>query len=115
MAEHPKGSIVTGKVIEVEQRVAKLELAEGVEGFLRASDIARERVEDARTVLNVGDDVEARIVTIDRKNRTLGVSIKAKEMYDEDQAMKEYNDGVEEEGATTMGDLLKRQIEGQDS
>ncbi|MGJ8670058.1 MAG: 30S ribosomal protein S1 [Oceanococcus sp.] len=115
MAEHPKGSIVTGKVVEVEQRVAKIELAEGVEGFLRASDIARERVEDARTVLNVGDDVEARIVTIDRKNRTLGVSIKAKEMYDEDQAMKEYADGAEEEGATTMGDLLKRQIEGQDS
>ncbi len=115
MAEHPKGSIVKGKVTEVEQRVAKLELADGVEGFLRASDIARERVEDARTALNVGDEVEARIVTIDRKNRTLGVSIKAKEMYDEDQAMKEYNQGMDDEAATTMGDLLKRQIEGQDS
>ncbi len=115
IAEHPKGSIVTGKITEVEQRVAKLDLAEGVEGFLRASDIARERVEDARTELTVGDEIQARIVTIDRKNRTLGVSIKAKEMYDEDQAMKEYGKSSEDEVATTMGDLLKQQISNQDS
>ena len=115
MAEHPKGSLVTGKVTEVEQRVVKVALAEGVDGFLRASDIARDRVEDARTALNVGDEIEARIVTIDRKNRTLGISIKAKEMYDEDQAMKEYNEVNEQDGATTMGDLLKQQITGQDS
>ncbi len=116
MAEHPKGSIVKGKITAVEQRVAKLELAENVEGFLRASDIARERVDDARTVLNVGDEVEGRIVTIDRKNRTLGISIKAKEMYDEDQAIKEYGKASEDTGsATTMGDLLKQQIENQNS
>ena len=115
MAENPKGSIVKCKVISVEQRVAKLELAEGVEAFLRASDIARERVEDARTELKEGDEIEARIVTIDRKNRTLGVSIKAKEQYDEAQAMKEYGQQSEESTATTMGDLLKEQIGSQDS
>ncbi len=115
MAEHPKGSIVNGKVIEVEQRVVRVELAEGVEGYIRAADIKRERVEDARTEMNVGDDVEARFISVDRKSRVLGLSIKAKEQYEEDQAVREFGrqDGDTAAGATTMGDLLK-QIRGDD-
>ncbi len=115
MAEHPKGSIVTGKVIEVEQRVVRVELAEGVEGYIRAADIKRERVEDARTEMNVGDEVEARFISVDRKSRVLGLSIKAKEQYEEDQAVREFGrqDGDSAAGATTMGDLLK-QIRGED-
>jgi len=110
MAEHPKGSIVNGKVIEVEQRVIRVELAEGVEGYIRAADIKRERVEDARTEMNVGDDVEARFISVDRKSRVLGLSIKAKEQYEEDQAVREFGrqDGDSPAGATTMGDLLKQ-------
>nr|MBV6629942.1 30S ribosomal protein S1 [Oceanococcus sp. HetDA_MAG_MS8] len=109
MAEHPKGSIVTGKVTSVEQRVIHVELAEGVEGFIRAADIKRERVEDARHEVNEGDEIEARFISVDRKSRVLGLSIKAKEQYEEDQAMREYGRQDEEPvGATTMGDLLKQ-------
>jgi small subunit ribosomal protein S1 len=96
-------------VKSVEQRVIHVELAEGVEGFIRAADIKRERVEDARTEMKEGDDVEARFISVDRKSRVLGLSIKAKEQYEEDQAMRDYGRQDEEPvGATTMGDLLKQ-------
>ncbi|MGB1556199.1 MAG: 30S ribosomal protein S1 [Oceanococcaceae bacterium] len=109
MAEHPKGSIVVGKVMAVEQRVVRVELAEGVEGYIRAADLKRERVEDARTEVKEGEEIEARFISVDRKSRVLGLSVKAKEQYEEDQAVRDYgrqdDDAV---GATTMGDLLKQ-------
>ena len=114
MAEHPKGSIVNGKVTSVEQRVIHVELAEGVGGYIRAADIKRERVEDARTEFKEGDEIEARFISVDRKSRVLGLSIKAKEQYEEDQAVREFGRQDDEPvGATTMGDLLK-QIRGDD-
>ena len=114
MAEHPKGSIVNGKVTCVEQRVIHVELAEGVGGYIRAADIKRERVEDARTEFKEGDEIEARFISVDRKSRVLGLSIKAKEQYEEDQAVREFGRQDDEPvGATTMGDLLK-QIRGDD-
>ena len=79
MAEHPRGCLVKGIVKEVDARGAVIELAEGVEGYLRASDIKEERVEDATRELSVGDEVEAKFISLDRKNRTLSLSIRAKE------------------------------------
>jgi len=113
MADHPKGTMVKGKVIEVDARGALLELAEGIEGQLRASELSRDRVEDARTVLSIGDDVEARFVSIDRKNRLISLSIKAKEAHEEAEAVQSYqSDSTAPASGTTLGDLLKEQMGG---
>ena len=79
IADHPKGSIVRGVVREVDARGAVIDLEGGVEGYLRASELARDRVEDARTVLKVGEEIEARFTGVDRKTRSIALSIKAKE------------------------------------
>ena len=111
LAEHPKGSIVTGKITEVDAKGATVELAEGIEGYLRASEITRDRVEDARTMLKEGEEVEAKFIGVDRKNRTLSLSIKAKDESDEAEAMQDYSRSQPNVGATTLGDLLKEQME----
>jgi small subunit ribosomal protein S1 len=113
VAEHAKGSIVKGKIIEVDAKGARVELDEGVEGYLRASDIARDRVEDARTVLNEGDEVEAKFVGVDRKNHTITLSIKAKDTDDESAALQDYSSS-EDSVKTTLGDIFKQQMEGND-
>ena len=109
LGSFPKGAVVTGKITALDAKGATVDLGNGIEGYLRASEIARDRVEDARTVLKEGADVEARIVGVDRKSRQVSLSIKAKEIHEEQQAMEDYrNQG----GATaTLGDLLKEQIE----
>ncbi len=114
LADHPKGCIVKGTVKEVDVRGALIELEGGVEGQLRASELSRERVEDARTVLKVGDEVETKFTGLDRKTRVLSLSIKAKEAHDEAAAVESYKtDKSATEGAgTTLGDLLKEQITG---
>jgi small subunit ribosomal protein S1 len=113
MSEHPRGSIVTGKVTEVDARGATIALAEGIEGYIRVADISRERTEDASKVLAVGDDVEAKFTGMSRKDRTLTLSIKAKDTQEETKAVKEYsNVGT---GNTTLGDLLKEQMNQKDS
>lgn len=113
LAEHAKGTIVVGKVAEVDAKGAKIDLAEGVEGYLRSSELARDRVEDARSILSVGDEVEAKFVGVDRKNRTILLSIKAKESQDEADALRDYSKtGSDQSGATTLGDLLKEHIRG---
>lgn len=109
LAAHPKGSIVKGKVVEVDAKGAKLDLGNGIEGHLRASELSRERVEDARQALTEGSEVEARIVGVDRKSRTVNLSVKAKEAHDEAQAMEEYSRNNAGAGAT-LGDILKEQI-----
>ena len=91
LAANKKGAIVTGKVIEVDAKGAKVELAESVEGYIRVADISRDRVEDATTELKVGDDVEARFMGVDRKNRTLSLSIKAKDEAEEKEALESVN------------------------
>lgn len=113
LAEHAKGTVVVGKVAEVDAKGAKIILAEGVEGYLRASELARDRVEDARAVLNVGDDIEAKFVGVDRKNRTILLSVKAKESQEEADALRDYSKAGSE-GATTLGDLLKEHIKDKD-
>lgn len=112
VAENTKGSIVTGTVASVDAKGAVIQLAEGVEGYLKAGELSRDRVEDARTVLNVGDSVEAKFMGVDRKNRTIMLSIKAKESQDEQEAMREFNRS--EMASPTLGDLLKEQMDGKD-
>jgi small subunit ribosomal protein S1 len=111
MAEHPRGSLVQGVVKEVDARGAVIELVEGVEGYLRAADIREERVEDASRVLSVGDKIEAKFVSLDRKNRTLSLSIRAKEDAELAEALKEYKQSSATGGTTSLGDLLKEQLE----
>jgi small subunit ribosomal protein S1 len=114
MAAHPRGSMVKGTVKEVDPRGAVIELTEGVEGYLRAADIKEERVEDATRELKVGDEVEAKFISLDRKNRTLSLSIRAKDDAELAEALKEYKQGSASGGTTSLGDLLKEQLE-QDS
>ena len=101
-------------VKEVEPRGAVIELVEGVEGYLRASDIKEERVEDATRELKVGDEIEAKFVSLDRKNRTLTLSIRAKDNAEMAEALREYKQSSASGGTTSLGDLLKEQLD-QDS
>ena len=110
VALHEKGSIVTGTITEVDAKGATIALAEGVEGYLRASEISRDRVEDARSVLKQGEEVEAKFLGVDRKNRTISLSIKAKDQDDEQAAIKGYSRDAST-GTATLGDILKEQME----
>jgi small subunit ribosomal protein S1 len=113
LADYPKGSMVTGTVKEVDARSAVIDLGEGIEGQLRASELSRDRVEDARTVLKVGDEVEARFTGLDRKTRIVSLSIKAKDAHDEAAAVESYkSDAGATSGGTSLGDLLKEHITG---
>jgi small subunit ribosomal protein S1 len=114
IAEHPKNTIVIGTVREVDAKGAIIDLGGGVEGHLRASELSRDRVEDARTVLKVGDEVEAKFTNVDRKSRNIALSIKAKEIHEENEAVQNYRTGESSSG-TSLGDLLKEHIGGQDS
>jgi len=113
VSAHDRNSVVTGVVVSVEPREAEIRLAEEVHGILKASEIYADRVEDARTALNAGDEVTVKIVSVDRKNRTIGLSIKAREKDDERTAHREYQESqTERPGPTTLGDLIKAQMEG---
>ncbi len=111
MAEHPRGSLVKGTVKEVDARGAVIDLTEGVEGYLRAADISDERVEDATRVLSVGDEIEAKFVSLDRKNRTLSLSVRAKDEAELADALKDYKQSNASSGMTSLGDLLKEQLD----
>ncbi len=111
--ENDKGTVVKGKVKSVDAKAAVVELADGVEATLKASEISRDRVEDARNHLKEGDEVEARIINVDRKNRTINLSVKAKDVADEKEAMKSVNQ-ASESAPKTIGDLIKQQLENAD-
>ena len=96
VAVNKKGAIVNGKVTAVDAKGATVELADGVEGYLRASEASRDRVEDATLVLNVGDDVEAKFTGVDRKNRAISLSVRAKDEADEKDAIATVNNKQEE-------------------
>jgi small subunit ribosomal protein S1 len=104
--DHPKGSIVTGVVTEVDAKGAKIDLGHGIEGYLRAAELARDRVEDARSILREGETIEAKFMSIDRKTRLITLSVKAKETQEEAQAMRDYSKQDDAAGLT-LGDLLK--------
>ncbi|MEJ2213676.1 MAG: 30S ribosomal protein S1 [Gammaproteobacteria bacterium] len=114
LVANEKGSFVTGTVKEVDAKGAVIELADGVEGYLRASELSRDRVEDARSILKEGDEVEAKFTGVDRKNRTISLSIKAKDADEEKQVIAGYTGGDSAGGGATLGDLLKEQMTDKD-
>ncbi|MCL1622653.1 30S ribosomal protein S1 [Moraxella sp. Tifton1] len=107
-----RGAIVKGTVKEVDAKGAVITLADKVEGYLAAADIARERTEDASKVLNIGDEVEAKIVRVDRKSRSITLSVKAKDEADERQAIKELSNAAAENQPKTLGDIFADQLKG---
>jgi small subunit ribosomal protein S1 len=112
MSDKPKGSIVTGTVIAVDAKAATIDLGDGIEGLLRASEMAKDRVEDARSFMNEGDQIEAKITGMDRKGRSVYLSIKAKDTDEEQEALQDYGTSNTEGAATTsFGDLLKEKMD----
>ncbi len=108
VAINKKGTIVNGKVTAVDAKGATVELADGVEGYLRASEASRDRVEDATLVLNVGDDVEAKFTGVDRKNRIVSLSVRAKDEADEKDAIASVNNKPEESNfSSAMAEAFK--------
>ena len=112
VADIEKGSVVKGTVTSVDAKAATVNLAEGIDGILRASEISRDKVEDARNALSEGDEVEVKVVSVDRKNRVLSLSIKAVEIDDERTAIKEHKNQEPGDAApATIGDLIKAQMD----
>lgn len=113
---HDKGSVVKGKVVEVEAKEASVELADEVVAVLKASEISNARVDDARNALQVGDEVEVKITGTNPKTRQIFVSIKAKEQAEERQAMQSHKEAQEAAvKSTTIGDLIKQKMEDQNT
>ncbi|KAF1691088.1 30S ribosomal protein S1 [Pseudoxanthomonas koreensis] len=114
MAANPKGSKVEGVVKEVDAKGAVIELADGIEGYVAARDISHDRVDDASQHLKVGDKIEAKFVGMDRKGRSLQLSIKAKDEAETAEALAEYNKTAAEAaaGTTSLGALLRAQLGG---
>lgn len=106
-----RGQTVTGKVKTVDAKGAEVELAEDVTGYLRASEISRERVEDARNVLKEGDEVTTVITNVDRKTRNIQLSIKAKDAAEQQEAMQQINSSREASGTTNLGALLRAKLD----
>ena len=112
IAENPKGSIVSGSVISVDAKAAIVDLGDGIEGVLRASEMDNDRVEDARSFLNEGDQIESKITGMDRKSRSVYLSIKAKDSDEEQEALKDYSSSNDSDsGTTSFGDLLKEKMD----
>ena len=114
VAEHGKGSIVKGTVREVDAKAAIIDLGDGVDGTLRASELSRDRIEDARSMLSVGDEVEAKFMGVDRKSRAIMLSVKAKDSEDEAAMMQDYGAGSAE-ATTNLGDVLKQHMSSDES
>ncbi|MFN2334643.1 MAG: 30S ribosomal protein S1 [Wenzhouxiangellaceae bacterium] len=108
MAEHPRGSIITGRIREIDAKGAVVELADGVDGYLKANDMAKERVDDATKIFSVGDEVEAKFVALDRKTRNLTLSVRAKDEDELADAVDQYQQP--KTGTTKLGELLREQL-----
>ena len=106
IAVHEKGSLVNGVIIEIDAKGAIVILADNVEGYLRASEIQRDRVEDARTLLKEGDSIEAKFIGVDKKTKSISLSIKAKDVEEETNAIKDYSQ--QSAGSATLGDIFKQ-------
>jgi small subunit ribosomal protein S1 len=112
IATHDKNSVVKGTVKSVDARGAVVQLSDDVEGYLRASEAARERVEDLRSLLKEGDTIDAMIINVDRKSRTINLSIKAKEQAEQNEAMQKLQSesAASSSGTTNLGALLKAKL-----
>ncbi|MCX7207027.1 MAG: S1 RNA-binding domain-containing protein, partial [Proteobacteria bacterium] len=108
-----KGSLVKGTVKSLDAKGAIIALSEEIEGYLRSTEVSRDRVEDIRTVLKEGDEVEAMIINVDRKNRSINLSIKAKDSADETDVMSKLSsESTGTAGTTSLGALLKAKMSG---
>ena len=105
-AANGRGSIVHGKVVEVDERQAVIELAEGITGTLKASEAAIEKVEDLTKLLSVGDEVEAKVINVDRKHKTLNLSVRAKDVAEEKAVIQDYT-RKDSQAGTSLGDIFK--------
>ncbi len=111
VATHDKNSVVLGTVKSVDQRGAVIDLGNEMEGYLRASEFSRDRIEDLRTVLKDGESVEALIINVDRKSRSISLSIKAKDQVEQNEAMQKISsDTSASSGTTNLGALLKAKL-----
>ena len=110
LADSGKGSVVTGKITAVDAKSATVDLGDGIEGVIRASEISRDQVDDARKILKEEEMVEAMIIGVDRKRRVINLSIKAKDNQDEATTLQEYS-SENEPGTSKLGDLLKEHFE----
>ncbi|HWA12387.1 MAG TPA: 30S ribosomal protein S1 [Burkholderiales bacterium] len=116
VASHDKGAVVEGTVKSVDPKGAVIQLDADVEGYLRASEVTRDRVEDIRTHLKEGDKVSAMIINIDRKNRNINLSIKAKDAADESEALQKHAaESAGNAGTTNLGALLKAKLDNKNS
>ncbi|MDP2828150.1 MAG: 30S ribosomal protein S1 [Sulfuricellaceae bacterium] len=117
IAMHDKGDIVKGTVKAIDAKGATITLDGEVEGYLRASEVSRDRVEDIRSHLKEGEEVETKIISVDRKNRNISLSIKAKDMADETDAMHKMSSdqSAASAGTTNLGALLKAKMENKNS
>ncbi len=116
MGNTPKGSKVTGTVKEVDAKGALIDLGDGIEGYVGARDISYDRIDDASQHLKVGDQIEAKLIGMDRKGRTLQLSIKAKDEAETQEALAEYNKTTADaaSGTTKLGALLREQLDNRD-
>jgi small subunit ribosomal protein S1 len=111
-ASTEKGAVVSGKVVSVDARGATIALSGDVEGYLRASEISRDRVEDARNHLKEGDEVEAMVINVDRKNRSISLSIKAKDTVETAEALQRMQaESGAATGTTNLGALLRAKLD----
>ena len=113
VSDNDRGALVTGTVTEVDAKGATIKLSEEVAGYLKAADSSVDRIDDARSALSVGDSVEAKIINVDRKNRGLGLSIKAKDMDDEKEAVASLKEQEAVSSPGTIGDLIKAKMDDQ--
>jgi small subunit ribosomal protein S1 len=113
IAGHEKNSVVSGTVKSVDAKGAVVAISGDVEGYLRASEFSRDRIEDLRAQLKEGDKVEAMIINVDRKNRSINLSVKAKDLAEETDAMKQLRSeqAAASAGATNLGALLRAKLD----
>ncbi|MDK2125562.1 30S ribosomal protein S1 [Parachitinimonas caeni] len=112
VSTHDKGAIVKGTVKSIDPKGAVVSLGDDIEGYLRATEVSRDRVENITSVLKEGDTVETMIINIDRKNRAINLSIKAKDAADESDAMNKFSADAGSAGTTNLGALLKAKLSG---
>lgn len=110
-----KGSIVKGTVTAVEPKLVTVALSDDVTGTIRANELSDDKVDDATTIVKVGEEIEAKIINVDKKTRQITLSVKAKDAHDQAEAIKKYSKSSETLGATTLGDLLKEKMASKDS
>lgn len=112
---NPKGAIVKATITAVEPKLVTVQLADDVVGTIRVADLSADKVDDATTLVKEGDEIEAKIMNVDRKNRTVSLSVKAKDAHEEAEAIKKYSKSSESTMSNTLGDLLKEKMANKDA